>query len=128
MPSTEKPVAIGINVPSYICPINVPIVMDIIDETQPVIAAAIPAICPIGSIASAFRFPKVNPKQKNKTAAYPKNIHSWISTKKCIDKNTKDAKTIEEKEKIQILRMPNFSTIRELMIDESAIIPARQPK
>lgn len=46
-------------------PINVLIGTAIIVEINPVIAAPIPAICPIGCIAKALKFPNRNPIEKN---------------------------------------------------------------
>ena len=45
-------------------------------EIKPVIAAATPAMCPTGSMASARRFPKRNPSAKNCSAKKPKSIGS----------------------------------------------------
>ncbi len=38
---------------------------DINVETNPLIAAPIPAICPIGSMASDLMLPKIKPKDRN---------------------------------------------------------------
>jgi hypothetical protein len=46
-------------------PINVLIGTAIIVDMNPVTAAAIPAICPTGCIASALKLPKRKPIQKN---------------------------------------------------------------
>ena len=66
----EKPTNIGSAVSFTYLPIRVLIGTDIKVEINPVIAAPIPAICPIGSMAKALRFPKRNPIAKN---CNPKN-------------------------------------------------------
>ena len=73
--NTRKPQVTGINVLLYNWPIAVPITNAIIEETEPIIAAAIPATCPIGSIAIALVLPKINPKQKKINPANIRNIH-----------------------------------------------------
>src|SRR5688572_23433593 len=92
--NTKNPVVMGIRVLLYICPIAVPIHIEIMEETEPMMAAAIPATCPIGSIAMAFRLPKIKPKQKNNTVAKIKNIHSDMGVIACSTKNIVDVITI----------------------------------
>ena len=59
------PIKSGITVPLNICPIIVPNKIAINNPMDPITLAAIPAICPRGSIAKAFKFPNNIPKQKN---------------------------------------------------------------
>ena len=61
----ENPINKGKAVLEVNFPINVLIGTAIIVEIKPVIAAAIPAICPTGSIANALKFPNKKPIAKN---------------------------------------------------------------
>jgi hypothetical protein len=63
-PKIRNPTIKGSTVPSYCIPMKVPKGTEIKVDTEPTIAAPIPAICPRGSIAIAFRFPKSIPIKK----------------------------------------------------------------
>jgi len=75
-PQIENPINIGKAVVLIKLPIKILIGTENTVATKPVIAAPIPAICPIGSIIKARAFPKINPNIKN---CIPKNKIS-IST------------------------------------------------
>ena len=64
-----KPPVIGINVPLYSCPIMEARISDKTEDAAPIMAEAIPATCPIGSIAIAFKLPNKVPNNKNKMQA-----------------------------------------------------------
>ena len=64
-PDIEKPINRGSAVSETKRPMKMLIGTAIKVEMNPVIAAAIPAICPTGSIASARKFPKRKPIAKN---------------------------------------------------------------
>lgn len=55
-------------------------------EMNPVIAAPIPAICPIGSIAMDLIFPQINPKHKNNSE---RNINKTVMLGSLEPKNNK---------------------------------------
>ena len=61
---TKNPKKRGKAVPKTNLPIKVLIGTAIIVEINPVIAAPIPAICPIGCIARALKFPNRKPIEK----------------------------------------------------------------
>ena len=60
-PQREKPVTRGRTVPLKALAIRIPRGIEINEESEPIIAAPTPAICPSGSMARAFRFPNKNP-------------------------------------------------------------------
>lgn len=64
VPKTRKPKTNGLTVPSYCIPIYVPNGTEMKVETEPTIAAPIPAICPKGSMAIELRFPNNTPTKK----------------------------------------------------------------
>jgi len=63
-PKTAKPITKGTTVPLYDRPIYTPNGTEINVDTEPTIAAPIPAIWPNGSIANEFKLPKSIPVQK----------------------------------------------------------------
>ena len=73
-----KPLVIGNNVPLYNCPIIEARIKDYTEDDAPIIAEAIPATCPIGSIAIAFKLPNKVPNNKNRMHAYNINIQKEI--------------------------------------------------
>ena len=107
---------------------NAPIISDNTDDREPIIADAIPATCPIGSIAMAFRFPKTRPKLKNKIAAYIKNIQSSISTIELTLIKIAEEIVIAKKEPIQIVFIPSFATKCEFISDATPRTNAKHPK
>lgn len=60
--------------------------IDKIVEMNPVIAAPIPAICPIGSIAIDRMFPQINPKHRNNNE---RNINKTVILGSFEPKNNK---------------------------------------
>ena len=74
-PHTKKPINKGSVVSNTKRPIYVLIGTAIRVAINPVIAAPIPAICPIGSMASALKFPNKKPMAKN-CAAKNNNNHT----------------------------------------------------
>ena len=65
IPQKKKPINKGRAVVSIKLPTKVAIGTAIMVETNPLIAAPIPAMCPIGSIAKARVFPNKKPIAKN---------------------------------------------------------------
>lgn len=127
-PMITKPPEIGIKVLLYIWPMMVPIPIDMIADTEPITAEAIPATCPIGSIARELTLPNNKPKQKNKIDAYTKNIHKLIVTKACRTKNAMEAITTTQIARKAIYLAPCFSTMRELISEEKPSTKANKPK
>ena len=82
IPQIKKPTNRGKAVLVIYAPIHVAIGTAIIVEVNPLIAAPIPAIWPIGSIANALVFPKRNPMEKN---CNPKNKIRTIVKKRIKD-------------------------------------------
>ena len=71
-----KPIKIGRAVVLTYFPIKVLIGTAIMVEINPVIAEAIPAIWPTGSIARALKLPKRNPIVKN---CKPKKVNNTVT-------------------------------------------------
>src|SRR5690606_31088593 len=94
----------------------------------PISAEAIPAICPIGSIASAFRLPNSKPKQKKITAAYDINNHSGTAIKNCANNSSAELVEKHTSAVMQIERGPKRRTKRELNKEASPRVNARAPK
>ncbi len=63
--------------PVNCAPIAHPIGMDIKVDKEPTTAAPNPAICPIGSIASALKLPKRIPQQKKASSNHVMNSHRF---------------------------------------------------
>ncbi len=56
----------------------VPIIAEVPEERQPIIAEAVPARWPMGSMAKALRLPKSIPRQKNVIRAKVMNCQRAI--------------------------------------------------
>ncbi len=96
---------------------------------EPITAAAMPATCPIGSIAMAFKFPKIRPKLKNIAAMNNTNIHNCISAMNiCVTKNRAELPIINWKARTAIVCIPNLCTKRELIKDDTPKTKANIPK
>lgn len=128
VPMMANPPEMGIKVLLYIWPMTVPMLMDMMEDTEPMTAEAMPATWPIGSMASELTLPNSNPKQKNKMAAYPKNIHKLIVTKACREKKPIEAITTTQIARKAMALGPCFSTMRELIKDAKPNTKANNPK
>ena len=74
IPQDKNPIKRGSAVVPIYLPIRIAIGIAKIVEINPLIAAPIPAICPIGCIANALTFPKINPIDKNCSVKNNNNV------------------------------------------------------
>jgi len=103
----------GVGVPLKERPMGIASITPSIVDSDPIIEAASPAICPIGCIANAFRFPIIDPIIKNALDCHMKYKRKEI--------DVKYEKIVKERENIIPIinpitinfRIPTLTTRRE---------------
>ena len=111
IPQIAKPMNMG-NTDFWIkLPTNAAMGMDNKVEIKPVIAAPIPAICPIGSMAMERKFPHIKPKQKNCKERNPINIATSGFPEFQNNSTYINATLLNMESAVkESLRIPNFNT------------------
>ena len=109
-PQIAKPVTNGRTVPLKALAITIPMGIEMREEREPITAAPTPAMCPNGSIARAFRFPKRKAIPGKTTIMKAMNSHKEgiFSIQRMPNRKTVDKPVITAALKKQSFLRPNW--------------------